>query len=382
MKRGVGFLLIAVCSVCAASPQQVNNLLRNGEFEDELRYWGAEQGVQWGSDEGDKESGALLMQAPFAKRDRYIHEVKASQCVQLDNADLLYIESKIRYESLPKNVYAHRLNYIWFEDNACSHGGQYGGYLQPDLVEGWQSLRKSNLRPAMNAQSLRIEITQNQTSSERELNWMESKVKWIYDLVGMGYETPTASAYWDNVLVTPTHFSQPSSTGSVDDMAITHDFGENFLVNASFDKASGGWRLSSRAQWVDDGGKGWDGAVRTVVNSEGPSMGMSVFDQCVKLDGHRHYKMGVSYKKDERSSQDGGGRFRVTWYSEEGCRGSYKAGSHHADIEQVSDWQELLVEGLTRPDKAHSARVTMIQSVGGAGEYAGYWDDAYFIAVE
>lgn len=378
MKWVIALIISVSAFQHAIAQSDTENLLRNGTFEDEVRYWEVENPAQWDSGEGEQGSGALLMQAPFAKRDRYIHQVKASQCVQLGNADLLYVEARVRYEKLPINSYAHRLSYIWFEDIACSHGGQYGGYLEPKLVDGWQVLSKSGLRPSMNAKSLKIEITQNQTTSERELDWLEQKLKWGYDLVGIEYETPTASAFWDNVFVTPTHFSEAVTT---EDIAITHEIGENYLVNASFDEGGIGWRLSSLTRWEEGGGIREDGAVRSSVKSEDSSLGTGVFSQCVKLDGHSHYKMGVSYKKDETSTQSGGGRFRVTWYSEEGCRGSYKTDTNHADIVQLSGWQELVVDGLTRPESAHSAKVTMIQSVAGAGEYAGYWDDAYFVAV-
>ena len=359
-----------------------NNLLRNGDFEDQLRYWDTEPSTQWEPAEGLGDSGALIMHAPFIKYERYIYEVKASQCVQLENADIFYIEANLRFDYPPKKATAHRVEYIWFEDNACSYGGQYGGFLQPELVAGWQLLDKANLKPAMNAKSLSIVFTQHQSFSDRELIWFESIIKWAKEWLDMEYQPPTAAAYWDNVLVTPTHYREQPPAETATNMALRYAVGENILVNPTFDKNGDGWRVSSRAQWIGDAGVDVGGAIRSAVESEGSGLGVGVFDQCVLLDGHDHYRMGVRYKQDENSTQSGGGRLRLTWYSEERCRGNYKTDTHHADIGQDSGWQELVVDSLVRPEDARSAKVTMIQSVQGQGEYAGYWDNAYFMPVE
>ena len=259
-------------------------------------------------------------------------------------------------------------------------GGQFGGFLQPELLEGWQLLDKANIKPALNAKSLSVQITQNQSSSAREPDWLESIIKWARELVGLEFEMPSAYAYWDNVLVIPTHIRQPVAVDSIEKLALRYEIGENILENPEFEKDGEGWRLSSRAQWVSGVGSS-GGAVRTSLASEGSSLGSGVFDQCVTLDGHKQYKMGVRFKQDEQSTQSGGGRFRLTWYNEVGCRGNYKTDSHHADIKPINGWQDLVVDNLIRPDEARSAKVTMIQSVQGEGEYAGYWDGAYFTAV-
>ena len=365
------------CSVNAATQGPSQNLLRNGGFEEELRFWDTRHPVAWERLTAEGDSGALLMRAPFIERDRFVHEVSAKQCVQLDNAELLYIEAKMRFDGLPINRTAHRLNYLWFEDIACTYGGQFGGYLEPEPVTGWQLLDKSDLRPAMNAKSMSIQITQNQSASERELKWFEGVMKWFCDLFGMDYATPIAAAYWDDVLVVPTYYAQAEAPSSLPELGTIYSVGENLMQNGDFGQSAEGWRLSSRAQWLAE-----QGAVRSAVQSEGSSLGVGVFSQCVKLDGHRLFRMGVRYKQDAASTQVGSGRLRVTWYSEERCRGQYKADTHHADITQESDWQTVLVDGLVRPEMARSAKVEIIQSVAGAGEYAGFWDDAFFTVKE
>ena len=40
-------------------------------------------------------------------------------------------------------------------------------------------------------------------------------------------------------------------------------------------------------------------------------------------------------------------------------------------------WQELRIDTVTAPAFAKSARVSVTQSIEGAGEYIGYWDDLY-----
>ena len=129
MIRAVVFLFAACCISAQAGASPTDNLLRNGDFENQLRYWDTEPHIQWEDSAGLDDSAAMLVQGPYIKFERYIHEVTASQCVQLDDADVLYLEATMRFDRLPKQASGHRINYIWFEDNACSYGGAVWWFL-------------------------------------------------------------------------------------------------------------------------------------------------------------------------------------------------------------------------------------------------------------
>lgn len=383
MKIYIAVVLQLYVGITSASSLRVGeNLLLNSDFAESSRFWEVEPPAKWEAD-GVNGTGALFMNAPLAKDDGYIHEVEASQCIKIEDAELFYVEAKFRYDTLPLRAHAHRMNIVWYDNDICTESGQFGNYLEPELRDGVQTLSKSNLRPSLNAGSMKVELTQNQRGSARELTWWEGKWKWLIELLGMHYTQPTASAYWDDVIVSPTRIREQLNAVMEIDSKYNLPPGENYLSNGALDENGEGWRLSSRAMWSDDDGHRNYGSIHTAVKSERGGMGVGVFNQCVNLGNYRNYKMGVMYKKDPQSSQEGGGRFRISWYENENCSGSVRTSSNHADIDKKSEaWQSLEVDGLTRPENAKSASVTMIQSVSGNGTYSGYWDDAYLMAVE
>jgi hypothetical protein len=379
MKLTVVMLVMVVsCEVNASGAVVGRNILLNNDFDAGLSFWAAGEHSRWGKNVGINSTGAVFMDAPVVTDDGYIHEAKVEQCVQIGDADLFHIEAKFRYDSIPQNAYAHRLNYVWFTNDVCTIGGQYGGYLEPKLKEGWQTLSVNNARASLNAKSVKIELTQNQRASARQSDWLGQKLKWLYEVLGMEYLPPVAGAYWDEVLVAPAHIKSVVPGHSSYAEGFTRTAGENYLANGGFNSDGQGWRLSSSAQWIADYGYTVNGAIHTAVSSEKSGMGMGVFNQCVNLGVQRYYRMGVKYISDRRSTQRGGGRLRVTWYEDDGCLGANSTDTNHVDIQPVDGWQSLEVNNLERPMNAASAKITMIQSVSGAGTYAGYWDDAYF----
>ncbi len=379
MRRGAILVLMAVSFNVVAAADIGKNILLNGSFDNELRFWSHGDGIRWESNGGIGGSGAAYIHAPLAKEDGYIHEAKVEQCIQINDASLLYIEAKVRYDAIPQNAYAHRLNYIWYENETCTRGGQYGGYLEPKLNEGWQTLSVSNVKPSLSARSLRIELTQNQRITTGQLTRLDKAIKWGRETLGMTYVPPTPGAYWDDVMVATT-FIRTTDLDIPSATLYARPVGENYLENGGFDKGSEGWRLGSKAIWKDDYGYTSVGAIRTELEAIS-GMGTGVFNQCINLDEQRHYEMGVMYQRDNNSTQSGGGRFRLTWYEEVDCDGASSIGES-TDIRPVDGWQSLEVKKLWRPANARSANVSMIQSISGAGVYAGYWDDAYFVAVD
>ena len=151
---------------------------------------------------------------------------------------------------------------------------------------------------------------------------------------------------------------------------------ESLLVNGSFEETVEPWRTRSKwpVAWTNTEG---DGSVQVTATSEQKSMGRGVLSQCINLTGGQRFELGGRFKHDSRSTQTGGGRLRISWFDRQGCAGSGSIDTAFASPGDLSGWQTLRVGTLTAPALAQSALVSINQSVDGAGDYIGYWDDLY-----
>ena len=163
-------------------------------------------------------------------------------------------------------------------------------------------------------------------------------------------------------------FSQQSET--------ENGLAESLLANSNFDKSVEPWRTRSSwsVEWTDaEGG----GSAKVTASSEKSSMGRLVLSQCINLAGSSVFELGGRFKQDERSTQAGGGRIRITWFDEQDCAGNGSIDPSFARPESLSGWQQLRVDTLTAPASARSTKVSINQSVEGAGSFTAYWDDIY-----
>lgn len=374
------FLSLLTPKVSATNDEIGVNILINGDFESQLRYWQVEHPATWIEGDGVEGSGTLLMNSSYFARDGYTYELSAHECVQFENIRLFYVEAQFRYDSIPQESYGHRLRLTWYEDDNCRQGGQSGSYLEPQVVLGWQKLKKASIRPALNARSVRITIAQNRRFSVRELTFFEHIWVKFIGFFDIQYTPKLAAAYWDNLILMPTHILEPVADDSVLVSRHTLPLGHNYIENGEFNAGVENWEVYSNNEWTIDEGYIQNGAIRTTIESKSGSMGTGVFSQCINFGDHHIFEMGVNFKHDKKSTQKGGGRFRPTWYEKEDCSGRSKMSSTHADPKPISGWQELKVTNLRPPKGAHSVVVSMIQSIQSAGRYSAYWDDVYFKA--
>ena len=335
------------------------NLVKNSAFADQLVDWRVPLGTSWVADGGFAGGGALVIQAEKPPDDKYIHETTVEQCIVLGAGEKFELSARFRSSIPPTEKHANRANVVWYESADCTTGGQHGGYIEPDTSAGWQRLSNKRLIPALGAKAALVTIVQN------------------------GRYSNNSKAYWDDISFAAIELFQQSAgniaieDGEAQAMAV----GANYVINGNFDEDVDSWRVSTGwpAVWSDAEG---DGAVRVTASSETGSIGRGAFSQCVNIAGNRRFDLGGSFKKDEQSTQGGGGRLRVTWYEQQNCSGRAKTDTNSADPQDVSGWQQLYASGLTIPPNAQSVIVSIIQTVDGRGEFVAYWDNLYLKVVE
>ena len=340
------------------------NLLKNASFENEFLDWHVPLGVSWSDNEGVNSSGVVVIQADIPPEDRFTHETKMWQCVLLPNGEKFQLKGEFKTEEVLSDKYAenapfvNRVNVIWYESKNCASGGQYGWFIEPKNIYGWQSLKSVHLKPAFKAIAAKITIVQRGRYAR-------------------GYK-----GYWDNISFAVSEVFQPSSqVVGKPDPRYTLMLNENYIRNGEFNNGVADWS-ARRAQWSTVGNQA-PGSAKVTFNSEKGSFGSGAMNQCVNVGENTKFDFGASVKRDEASTQSGGGRIRVSWNEKENCMGRVKADVHWADIDKErKGWQILEARGLIAPSGTQSVHIELIQSIAGPGTYSVFWDDVYFKAVK
>ncbi len=171
------------------------------------------------------------------------------------------------------------------------------------------------------------------------------------------------------------------SQSDTDDGALMTSIDANSLNNGTFNTNADAWKLGEAwpVVWSSEQG---GGSVRVTAISETGSSGRRVLSQCTNVSGNEIFELGGSFKKDERSTQGGGGRIRVAWHEQADCAGDGKTDKNSASPEDRSGWQHLSTGAFAAPPEARSGRVSIIQNVDGPGEFVAHWDNLYLKAAE
>lgn len=338
------------------------NLLKNASFENKLVDWKVPIGAAWSNNQGINTSGGLIIQSEIPPDDKYIHETIVEQCVLLGPGEKFQLKAKFKTENIQtgefaKNArFANRVNVIWYESTDCTIGGQYGSYIEPKNILGWQNLSGGGLKPAFQAKAAKITIVQN------------------------GRYSRGRKGYWDDISFFASEvFERSSKEVKKQNREYTMAINQNYVKNSEFKRNLLSWR-AWKAEWSSNGGKSAGSAKVTFKSNKG-GMGAGALDQCVNIGENTNFDFGASVKKDQTSTQGGGGRIRVSWNDKENCKGRSKTDSNWADVKDVYGWQDLKVNNLVAPPGTHSVHLELIQSIAGSGRYSMYWDDVYFKAV-
>jgi len=319
------------------------NLVKNSNFDNKLLDWRVPLGMLWTSNGGKNGSGGLMVHAEEPPKDRYIHETMASQCVLLTEASKFEVSADVRLQGLPNKNTANRVNVIWYESTNCSTGGQWGAYLQPKPIEGWQHLVGENLTPALDAQAVKITIVQN------------------------GRYSDDGKAYWDNIRFYPSEVFKQSSMDkthlNASNKKYTLEPGRNYIKNGDFKTDVSAWRAGWKNEWSSTQGHLFPGAAKIIAYSNTGSKGRHALQQCVNLGANRKFIAGARFKNGETSSQLGGGRLRISWHQGLNCSGRSKTDTNWVDPEYIGGWQKLRITDLRAPVKSQSASIEIIQLV-------------------
>jgi hypothetical protein len=336
------------------------NLLKNAAFEERLLDWSVPNGAYWEAGGGMEGSGALVLQSSKPSGDpRPIREIQVSQCVALNEGTRFELSARFQRDKAPEKKYANRANVVWYESPDCSKGGQFGSFIEPADVDGWQTVSRGNLMPALGAHSAQIRIVQQ------------------------GRYTNGGRAFWDDVSFHASEIFESSDPNDLPPALATAawELGVSHVANGDFARDLVGWHSGSRAQWSSDGGEA-PGSARITVRSEKSSLGTHGLFQCVDLGANARFELSARVRRDPASTQDGGGRLRLTWYENPGCSGRARAEPNWADPKKSEGWQRLRASSLVPRLGSRSAKIELIQSVAGAGEFSMFWDDVRLEAVE
>lgn len=353
---------IATPQIDTSSPLG-KNLLKNEAFENRLVDWRVPIGAAWSNNQGAQVSGALIIQSDIPPDDKYIHETTVAQCVVLGPGEKFQLKAQFKAEKIltgehaEKAHIANRANVIWYESTDCTTGGQYGWFIEPENITGWQNLSSGSLKPAFKAKAAKITIVQNGRYSR-------------------GYK-----GYWDNISFAASEvFEQSEKQVKKPNKKYTLTNNRNYVKNSGFINDLASWH-AWRTKWSSKGNTS-PGSAKVTFESKKGGFGAGALDQCVNIGENTTFDYGASVKKDQASTQKGGGRIRVSWNDKENCSGRSKTDSKSADIKDVYGWQKLEVNNLIAPSGTHSVHLELIQSIAGSGRFSVYWDDVYFKAVD
>lgn len=356
------------------------NLIKNGSFEEKLQFWQVESPINWQPKKGVEDSGSLFMNAKYAPKSPYVREFHAKQCIKIGNAAKISILASFRYDSLPELSHGHRANLIWFQDDNCTSGGNFGFYLEPKIVLGWQNLQWDSLLPSLNARSVQVLVTQSQRYSKEQLGYFEQLWVKVLTFLGIKYWPELSSGYWDNFALKATELSKTSIATVEAENPYTLTKGENYIQNGSFDDNIKFWKVHYKSDWMRDVGYEKKGSLLTKYKSLSGG-GTGAFGQCVNFGTELLFEMGVRARVSEESNQEGGGRFRPTWFENLDCEGRAKISTKHDDLTPVKSWQYLKVTDLKPPKGARSIYIEGIHVLKGEGQFLVHWDDVYFKSI-
>lgn len=345
-------VLGGLCGLCpppaVAQTEDAVSHLKNGDFGQGLVGWSASPPADWSAEDGVvRSSPAPQTQQPS----RYVSESTLSQCVDVAGGSSFRLAGRFSH-AVPSDRGFAQLNVTWYFDAECRGAGQFGAWIYPRNVAGWQILSKEDVSPALGARSARVSLVHRATDATST-------------------DETSSAGLWDDILLVSTRGKSPARRAALQELPA----GVSVVSNGAFDQDLASWHSRSAASWSSGEGAGRSGSARTVRSSSGAGTGGAVLEQCVEVGSNAGYYLAASFKADPRSTQKGRARLRIVWYENPGCHGSARIGEWANPDPETPGWQRVVVASSTRPPSAASALIELIQTVEGPGEFVAYWDD-------
>lgn len=356
------------------------NLIANSSFSQELLFWKVQQPSRLSID-GFDDSSALLLTIDRDTDGLSQHRNHmASQCVNIDDGDDFSFNVDVKYLNKPLKEISQRVILVWYQGLDCSEHGQRSRLLDPEIVDGWQHLSKSGMRPPLGSKSIMIRLLALSSASEAAAETPET-LSQTNSLDQSGF----VSAVWDNFeLKALSRLDETRELTAAESLAIQDPLPlfENYFVQGGFDLSSEGVEFRYQAAWVEDVGRTALGAIHTTLKSDGRATGYKAFTSCVNVVDNSVFDAGIFFKRDTLSSQLGSARVVARWFDGLDCTGRNVPATPFAYSRDGDGWQDLKIESLRRPEGVMSFSLSVTTLMRGAGQYSVFWDDMYLIAIE
>lgn len=355
--------LSVVASNDSKGQQFEKNRIQNAHFDHGLEFWKSEFNTQafgWTNFDGHKSNGATVVQSvpPGNPQKQLIYEVKLSQCVKLEQGRRYRFAASFKAMGEYKSSYANRANLYWYQTEDCSSQGQFADYLEPEPnILWWQRIIHEDELRSLNAKAALITIVQSRTAGNNQ------------------------KALWDDIELTPIEMEVSTNTNSNVNHQHTLPIGQNYIENGDFKFDLNSWRHSGDTRWTSSEGANAPGAARIAIYSDKGGLGAHNISQCINIGANKFFRAGAKAKVDPKSTQQGGGIFRLSWYEDVDCQGRSQAGFKDDRVKNIDGWQELSIDGLEVPPGAQSANVHITRGVNDSGLFAYFIDDVFFEAV-
>ena len=360
-----------------ASKKRLNeNLIRDSGFSSRSD-WLMNSNYQYAHDLTDNKNMVLKI-ASFKPDTKQPNSVEAGQCIAIENASSMSMAVRFYSDMVPAERSAHEIQLIWYQDENCTIGREFGEWIRPKMQAGWQDVELPFIRPALGAKFVKIKLMQRPKYSwytpAQNTDWMSR----LRNSVGMDVETlkpRPITAYWDDIQLFVKTREKETTKPSTGNPLYDLPGNQNYVINGGFDINLDGWLLTHEARWRALNGHGGVLVTQTQSSVKDKSFASSSIYQCINIGTAISLDFSAKAKVSENSSSEGGGRVSYLWFEKPDCTGRIKSARNPSHLKNSQGWQTLESKALIRPENSQSFRVGLHHSASTPGELTVFWDD-------
>lgn len=141
------------------------NLLRNGDFQQDISSWETDRATAWVNEEGDSGPGAVRVTLALpASTEVSVGGYVLTQCVNFGAAQAFVLGASFKQDPFSTQKGGARLRVAWFENANCTGRVKIGTWVDPMDRPEWQHLKLGELNAPPNSSSALIEVIQSLSS--------------------------------------------------------------------------------------------------------------------------------------------------------------------------------------------------------------------------